>query len=102
MPRNTATSQNVHSTRTGTPSSVTCGCSLAALSFAIATADTVPAAMSRRERYVVTNGIRLFAAESGPRRGPLVLLLHGWPECWWSWRNQLPALGAAGYHTVAI
>jgi pimeloyl-ACP methyl ester carboxylesterase len=55
-----------------------------------------------RERYVVTNGIRLFAVEDGPATGPLVLLVHGWPEFWWSWRFQLPALGAAGYHAVAV
>jgi pimeloyl-ACP methyl ester carboxylesterase len=38
-------------------------------------------------------------AEEG--RGPLVLLLHGWPESWYSWRHQLPALAAAGFHAVA-
>src|SRR5437660_6738781 len=37
----------------------------------------------------------------GPRDGPLVLLLHGFPECWVSWRYQLPALAAAGFHAVA-
>lgn len=33
--------------------------------------------------------------------GPLVLLVHGFPECWYSWRHQLPALAAAGYRAVA-
>jgi alpha-beta hydrolase superfamily lysophospholipase len=33
--------------------------------------------------------------------GPLVLLCHGFPESWYSWRHQIPALAAAGYHTVA-
>lgn len=51
-------------------------------------------------RYVVTNGIRLFCVEEGD--GPLVLLFHGWPEFWWSWRHQLPALAAAGYRAVAV
>ena len=46
-----------------------------------------------------TNGIQLHIAEAG--QGPLVLLLHGWPESWYSWRHQLPALAAAGYHGVA-
>ena len=38
-------------------------------------------------------------AEAG--EGPLVLLIHGWPESWYSWRHQLPALAAAGFHAVA-
>ncbi|WP_434387960.1 alpha/beta fold hydrolase [Melittangium boletus] len=50
-------------------------------------------------RTVETHGIRLHIAEAG--QGPLVLLLHGWPESWYSWRHQLPALAAAGYHAVA-
>lgn len=50
-------------------------------------------------RTVETNGIHLHIAEAG--EGPLVLLLHGWPESWYSWRHQLRALAAAGYHAVA-
>jgi pimeloyl-ACP methyl ester carboxylesterase len=50
-------------------------------------------------RTVETNGIHLHIAEAG--EGPLVLLLHGWPESWYSWRHQLTALAAAGYHAVA-
>src|SRR5215831_2974574 len=34
--------------------------------------------------------------------GPLILLVHGFPESWYSWRHQLPALAAAGYRAVAI
>ncbi|MFI5315414.1 MAG: alpha/beta fold hydrolase [Myxococcota bacterium] len=52
-----------------------------------------------RHRTVQTNGISLHVAEAG--EGPLVLLCHGWPESWYSWRHQLPALAAAGYHAVA-
>jgi pimeloyl-ACP methyl ester carboxylesterase len=50
-------------------------------------------------RYVQSNGIKMRIAEMG--KGPLVLFVHGWPESWYSWRHQLPALAAAGYHAVA-
>jgi len=50
-------------------------------------------------RFVDTNGIRMHIAEAG--EGPLVVLCHGFPESWYSWRHQLPALAAAGYHVVA-
>jgi len=50
-------------------------------------------------RSVATNGINLHVAEAG--EGPLVLLVHGFPESWYSWRHQLPALAAAGFHAVA-
>ena len=50
-------------------------------------------------RDVNANGIRLHIAEAGT--GPLVLLLHGFPEFWWCWRHQLVALADAGYHVVA-
>ena len=52
-------------------------------------------------RDVTAGGLRFHVAECGPRDGPLVLLLHGFPEFWWSWRHQLVALGAAGFHAVA-
>jgi pimeloyl-ACP methyl ester carboxylesterase len=45
------------------------------------------------------SGIRMRVAEQGS--GPLVLLLHGWPESWYSWRYQLPAIAAAGYRVLA-
>jgi pimeloyl-ACP methyl ester carboxylesterase len=50
-------------------------------------------------RLVETNGIRMRIAEQGS--GPTVVLCHGFPESWYSWRHQLPALAAAGYHAVA-
>jgi pimeloyl-ACP methyl ester carboxylesterase len=50
-------------------------------------------------RSVRTNGITMHAAEQG--RGPLVILLHGFPEGWYSWRHQLPALAAAGFRAAA-
>ena len=50
-------------------------------------------------RKIETNGIKLHIAEQGS--GPLVLLCHGFPESWYSWRHQLDALAAAGFHAVA-
>lgn len=50
-------------------------------------------------RFVETNGIKMHIAEQG--EGPLVVLCHGFPESWYSWRHQLPALAEAGYHAVA-
>lgn len=50
-------------------------------------------------RDVETNGIRMHLAEQGS--GPLVLLCHGFPESWYSWRHQLAALAEAGFHAVA-
>jgi len=50
-------------------------------------------------RQIPVNGVELHVAECG--EGPLVLLCHGFPELWYSWRHQLPALAAAGYRAVA-
>jgi pimeloyl-ACP methyl ester carboxylesterase len=50
-------------------------------------------------RDISANGIRFHIAEAGA--GPLVVLLHGFPQYWWSWRHQLPALAAAGLRVVA-
>ena len=52
-----------------------------------------------RQRRVATNGISLNIAEQG--EGPLVLMLHGFPESWYSWRHQFAPLAAAGFHAVA-
>src|ERR1022692_1818835 len=52
-----------------------------------------------RHRQLDARGLRMHIAEAGT--GPLVLLLHGFPECWYSWRHQLSALAAAGFHAVA-
>jgi pimeloyl-ACP methyl ester carboxylesterase len=52
-----------------------------------------------RQRDVTANGIRMHLAEQGT--GPLILLCHGFPEGWYSWRDQLSALAGAGYHAVA-
>jgi pimeloyl-ACP methyl ester carboxylesterase len=50
-------------------------------------------------RDVGANGIRLHLVELGT--GPLVVLLHGFPQFWWAWRHQLVALADAGYRAVA-
>jgi epoxide hydrolase A/B len=52
-----------------------------------------------QHRSVETNGIRVHVAEAG--RGPPVVLLHGFPELWYSWRHQLAALADGGFHVVA-
>jgi len=50
-------------------------------------------------RLIDVGEVRLNCVEAGS--GPLVILLHGFPEFWWSWRYQIPALAAAGFHVVA-
>jgi pimeloyl-ACP methyl ester carboxylesterase len=52
-----------------------------------------------QHRDATANGIRIHYAEQGA--GPLVLLCHGFPEGWYSWRDQLAALAAAGFRAVA-
>jgi len=51
-------------------------------------------------RFVAANGARFHVAELG--EGPLVILLHGFPQFWWAWHDQLTALSAAGYRVAAI
>lgn len=48
------------------------------------------------------NGARFHLAEAGPDGGPLVVLLHGFPQFWWAWRHQLTGLADRGYRTVAL
>jgi pimeloyl-ACP methyl ester carboxylesterase len=58
-----------------------------------------PAAIEIEHRVVEVHGLRMRLAEAGS--GPLVVLLHGFPESWYSWRHQLRALADAGFHAVA-
>jgi pimeloyl-ACP methyl ester carboxylesterase len=51
-------------------------------------------------RTIAANGIHLHFVEQG--EGPLIVLCHGFPELWYSWRHQLPALSAAGFRAVAV
>jgi pimeloyl-ACP methyl ester carboxylesterase len=50
-------------------------------------------------QFVRTNGIKMHYVEAGT--GPVVLLCHGFPESWYSWRHQITALADAGFHVVA-
>jgi pimeloyl-ACP methyl ester carboxylesterase len=52
-----------------------------------------------QHRVLSLNGIAMHVAECGD--GPMVLLCHGWPELWYSWRHQLKALAATGFRAVA-
>lgn len=56
---------------------------------------------SGTERYVDTNGVQLRVIEAGDQGAPVVVLAHGFPELAYSWRRQIPALAAAGYHVLA-
>src|SRR5213078_3879636 len=67
------------------------------------TADKEATMSEPTQRMVESNAIRLHIAEQRPQggKGPVVLLCHGFPESWYSWRHQLNALAAAGFHAVA-
>ncbi len=56
-----------------------------------------------QHRFVPANGARFHVADAEPNGdGPLVVLLHGFPQMWWAWRYQLPVLAGAGYRVVAM
>src|SRR5438552_12920954 len=84
-----------------------CGCGWRARCKVRPSDDCAPPNEGEREmtsgeighRTIETNGIQMHLAEQG--EGPLIVLCHGFPESWYSWRHQLPALAAAGFHTVA-
>ena len=61
--------------------------------------DAALADANLKDSYADLAGVRLHYVEAGD--GPLVVLLHGFPEYWYSWRHQIPALAAAGYRVVA-
>ncbi len=74
-----------------------------------AVADAVEIPGPWEHRYVAANGARFHvvqavASSAGPAGAgsPLVLLLHGFPEFWWAWRAQLPALADAGFRAAAM
>lgn len=53
------------------------------------------------QQKIPVNGIELCVHIAGPEHGQPIWLLHGFPECWHSWREQIPALAAAGYRVFA-
>ena len=57
--------------------------------------------MDLRERFIETNGVKLHVMEGGPKDGPMILFLHGFPEFWYAWRKQLDYFAARGYLVVA-
>jgi len=59
-----------------------------------------PLPASAQHRTVETNGVSLHTLVAGPESGPPVLLLHGFPEFWYGWRSQIPALVDAGYRVI--
>jgi len=61
---------------------------------------TADKAQEWHDHYIMVNGIRLHYVETGT--GPAVLLLHGFPEFWYSWRYQIPALAKAGFRVIAL
>ena len=57
---------------------------------------TIPVELLR----LATNRITLHAAAAGPVQGPLVILLHGFPEFWYGWKKQIGPLADAGYRVL--
>jgi pimeloyl-ACP methyl ester carboxylesterase len=57
--------------------------------------------MSDFEHNIIqTNGVKLHVVTAGPKNGPPVILLHGFPEFWGGWRHQIPALVEAGFRLI--
>jgi pimeloyl-ACP methyl ester carboxylesterase len=56
--------------------------------------------MELEQRYIETNGIRLHVVQAGSKSGTPVILLHGFPEFWYGWKAQVPALVNAGFRVI--
>jgi pimeloyl-ACP methyl ester carboxylesterase len=63
-------------------------------------AQAAPTLDSVRHGFVDAAGLRMHVVEAGPPDGEPVLVLHGWPQHWYQWRHQIPALAGAGYRVV--
>ena len=61
---------------------------------------TVLDSLDAESASIETNGVRLHTVQAGPEDGPLLVLLHGFPECWYGWHRQLGPLAKAGYRVV--
>src|SRR5512142_2458280 len=56
--------------------------------------------MKLKHNYIETNGVRLHVVQAGPKSGIPVILLHGFPEFWYGWSKQIPALAEAGCRVI--
>ncbi|AOK38217.1 alpha/beta hydrolase [Burkholderia cenocepacia] len=67
-------------------------------------APGLPAGFERRfsRRYAQLDDVRLHYVTGGPDDGEMVVLLHGWPQTWYTWRHVMPALAEDGYRVVAV
>ena len=63
-------------------------------------AQAAPTLDSIRHDFVDAAGLRMHVVEAGPPDGEPVLVLHGWPQNWYQWRHQIPALAGAGYRVI--
>ena len=64
--------------------------------------NALPSAGEIRHDFVQANGLRFHVASCGEGEGErLALFLHGFPECWYSWRHQLPLMARLGYRAWA-
>jgi pimeloyl-ACP methyl ester carboxylesterase len=52
--------------------------------------------------YADSGGVKIHYAAYGPKTGPVVVMVHGFPDYWYTWREQMEGLGAAGFRTVAL
>ncbi|MGH2978629.1 MAG: alpha/beta fold hydrolase [Solirubrobacterales bacterium] len=63
-------------------------------------ATVSPQVLGVQHREVDAAGLRMHVVEAGPPDGEPVLVLHGWPQHWYQWRHQIPALADAGYRVI--
>jgi pimeloyl-ACP methyl ester carboxylesterase len=63
-------------------------------------ATVLDSSVAAESVFIETNGIQLHTVQAGPEDGPLVILLHGFPECWYGWHRQIGPLAKAGYRVV--